>query len=476
MRILCSLTAIAVVVVAILGVLGIVDIETALGAGAMMAAAPVGFVGADANSTHIGSAPHTGTGKDGDPIQPVYTGKSGVSPEDKPQMNKATVSEKLAKIEPSRTPLDTLLRNIGSGKTNSDQFEFYSIHSRGLQATIKSATASGNLINIEIEDGCHCLSKDANLFVPQLQVNGSAIEAAAPLATNPLRLHIVDINYGASTISVYVVSKNITAAAAAAKLTGDGVVLQRYASAKDQEAAISNDPMATPVKDVNYCQRNLCTISQNVYQALQDKEVEYGIAEFKVQALTDFRAQAEYAALFGDAPEGGSIIDPNTQKRKLFMRGLLSFDIMKLVQGNEEVDKFLNIAMQKIFENNNGSEKRLLLYGPEFATALANSGVWQHQLEAGKTEVKWGITWKVIESNFGTLMAIMHPGLGVAGYGKAAFVVDPANIRRVEQVPLTMENLDLKKAGIRNSEDVLLEESFTLEVTNPKTHGFLCLK
>ncbi|MBR5105338.1 MAG: DUF5309 family protein [Alistipes sp.] len=470
MKILSGLTVVIAAVVAVLGVLGIVDIESALGAGAMMAVAPVGFVGADADSTTVGSAPTAG-GKE------VTTGKSGLSPEDKPQMNKATVSEKLSKIEPSRTPLDTLLRNIGSGKTNSDVFEFYSIHSRGLSATIgSSADPTGNIIKITLSDGCHCLSKDANVFIPQLQVEGSAVNTANPIATNPLRLHIVDINYGAGTIDVVVTSKGISAATAKAKLTS-GVVLRRMASAKDQEAAISNDPMATPVKEKNFCQRNLCTISQNVYQALQDKEVEYGIAEFKEQALLDFRAQAEYAALFGEAPaDDGAIIDPNTQKRKLFMRGLLSFDILKYIQGDESVEEYINIAMQKAFENNNGSEKRLLLYGPEFATALANSGVWTRQLEAGKTEVKWGITWKVIESNFGTLMAIMHPGLGVAGYGKAAFLIDPANIRRIEQVPLTMENLDLKKAGIRNSEDVLLEEAFTLEVTNPKTHGFLCLK
>lgn len=472
MRFLFGCASVIAVVVAILGVFGVIDFETAVGTGALMAVAPVGFVGASAEATKYGSLPYTGT-KD-DP-NPVHTGKSTVSPEDNPQMNKATVSEKLAKIEPSRTPLDTLLRNIGSGKTNSDQFEFYSVHARGLNATVESTTVEGDLLSIKLKDGCHCLSKDANVFVPSLQVSNGAIATASPLATDPLRLHIVDINYGTGYITAVVVSKKVTAAAAKAALT-DGIVLQRYASAKDQDAAISNDPMATPVKDVNYCQRNLCTISQNVYQALQDKEVEYGIAEFKAQALTDFRAQAEYAVIFGDAPEGGAIVDPNTQKRKLFMRGLLSFDILKYVQGEEKVDEYLNIAMQKVFENNNGSEKRLLLYGPEFATSLANSGVWQHQLEAGKTEVKWGITWKVIESNFGTLMAIMHPGLGVAGYGKAAIVVDPANIRRIEQVPLTMENLDLKKAGIRNSEDVLLEESFTLEVTNPKTHAFLCLK
>jgi hypothetical protein len=54
-------------------------------------------------------------------------------------------------------------------------------------------------------------------------------------------------------------------------------------------------------------------------------------------------------------------------------------------------------------------------------------------------------------------------------------VIDPRHIRVVEQVPMQERALDLQKAGIRNSHDVVLEESITLELTNPKAHGILTL-
>jgi hypothetical protein len=165
-------------------------------------------------------------------------------------------------------------------------------------------------------------------------------------------------------------------------------------------------------------------------------------------------------------------------KRKLHMRGVLDFDIQEItgvVSSNDDIDEFLNNAMQQLFSVNNGSEERILLYGAGFATKLANSKWWTKQLEANKTEVKWGVTWKMIESNFGRLRGIMDPALSLMGYEDCALVVDPRHIRVIEQVPMQEHKLDLQKAGIRNSHDIVLEESITLELTNPKAHGLLVL-
>lgn len=432
--------------------------------GASMAFAA--FVGATAESTQT---------SEGDKNQVATNTVAGGKVTGHPEMNKATVSKKLAKVMPSNYPLDTMLREITSGTTNSDKYEFYSIVARGVKAklgaAVSTAETGGAPVTLSLSEGVHSLSLDGDLLVPSYNVSVSGTTATATkvtgLASRPLQLHIVGISYGNKTVSVIGVN------APCPTLVKD-TELYRMASAKDQDAAISNDPMATPTKDFNYCQRNLCTISENAYQALQDKEVDYGMAEFKEQAIYDFRYQNEITAIFGSAYYGGEMVDPNTQKRKLHMRGLLDFGIKTLSrEDGVGVAEFLNTAMQEIFSNNNGSEKRILLYGPEFATELANSGAWAKQLEAGKTEVKWGITWKVIESNFGTVLGMLHNGLGMVGYGKAAVLIDPANIRRIEQVPLSMQDLDLKKAGIRNSKDVLMEEAWTLEVTNPATHAML---
>lgn len=434
-------------------------------AGALLAVAPAAATtGATAKQTQVGSVGTNAVDKESKTV----TGH--------PEMNKATVSTKLSKIMPSNYPLDTFLRNIGSGKTKSDRYEFFSIVNRGTGGkvgTTVSAAETDSPIDIVLSEGCHAMSKDGCLLVPSYNVAAGVAtkvgEGTLPL--HPLVLHIVGINYVTKTLTVVGVNAKCPA------LEQDTEVV-RMASAKDQDAAMSEDPMATPTKDYNYVQRNLCTISENVFQALQEKEVAYGMAEFKEQALLDFRYQAEMTSLFGGVPMASEFVDPISQKRKLFTRGLLGFNINNIARTgtSEAVDKFLNRAMQTIFSCNNGSEARLLLYGPGFATKIADSGVWQKQLEAAKTEVKFGITWKVIETNFGQLLGIMHPALALVGpYTNAGIVIDPANVRRIDQLPLQETALELKKAGVRNSKDVTLDEAWTLEVTNPLTHALLAI-
>jgi hypothetical protein len=286
-------------------------------------------------------------------------------------------------------------------------------------------------------------------------------------------LHIADIDYSAKKVSLVPLNGTVEASLLA------NATFYRAGIACDQDVAITEDPQAMPTKDHNHCQRMLCTISENMYQALQDKEVEYGLNDYRDQALLDFRLQSEMAAIFGGgAVAGENFIDPKSNKRKLHMRGVLDFDIQNIVKtdADEDVDAFLNRAMEELFAVNNGSSERLLLYGAGFATALANSKWWQKQLEANKTEIKWGVTWKMVESNFGSLRGIMDPALSLTGeYSNCALVIDPAHVRLVEQVALQERKLDLVSAGIRNSKDIVLEESITLELTNPKAHGLLVL-
>lgn len=390
-------------------------------------------------------------------------------------INKATVSQKLAMIQPSRSPLDTFLRNIHSGNTKSDKYEFYSIVSRGVASKVGGTTAisfptgGSTVMKIKVAPGgIHHLSKDGDLLVPSYNVADGVAAKTDGLATRPLVLHIVAINYVESTIDV--VANAVSGAAIEV-----GTEMFRMASAKDQDAAISDDPHATPTKDYNYCQRNIVTVSENAFQALQEKEVEYGLAEFKEQAFADFRYQAELTSIFGAGVFGGNeaLIDPYTQKRKLHMRGLMDFGIQSIELVASDVDASINNMLEKMFSVNNGSEERLMIYGAGFGTQLSNSKNWVKQLEAKQTDVAWGLRWKMFESNYGVVRAIYSPALTLAGYGGAALIIDPNNLRRIDQIKLHERKLDLQTAGIRNTKDVMLEESWTLEVTNPTTHGLI---
>lgn len=390
-------------------------------------------------------------------------------------INKATTSSKLAKIGWSNAPLDTFLRNIGKGKTKSDTYNFFSVTARGIACQVKNdATITEGSFTLKMVEGSgtHNLSVGGQLMADVIPVaNKVAGAAGTKAALRPLVLRINKINYEDEEVTVQ--STNATSGTIPAN-----TMLYRVGIACDQHVAKTEDPQAMPTKDYNHCQRMLCTISENVYQALQEKEVEYGLDDFKDQAIIDFRLQGEASTIFGGgAAAGENFIDKATNRRVLNMRGVLDFDIQTIEKSEgEEIDVFLNKVMQEMFSVNNGSSERLLLYGAGFATALANSKWWNKQLEANKTEIKWGVTWKMVESNFGSLRGIMDPALSLYGqFTNCALIIDPAHIRLIEQVPLHERKLDLLSAGVSNTRDVVLEESITLELTNPKAHGLLIL-
>lgn len=237
----------------------------------------------------------------------------------RPEINKPTVSQTITKVMPSLYPLDTMLRELRTGKTKSDIYEYFSVVARGTFAKVKTAgteTAAPAIATVSL-DSAHMLSLDGNLIVPEYEATTPSAKAAkvsSGVAKRPLVLHIVGVNYANQSVEVIALNASHVPAFA------QGTVLYRGGTAKDQLAAMSDDPQILPTKDFNYCQINMCTISQSKLQALQEKEVAFGMAELQEQAIMDFRYQNEVSALFG---YGREIIDPKTQKAKYTMSGFV---------------------------------------------------------------------------------------------------------------------------------------------------------
>lgn len=404
-------------------------------------------------------------------VKPTLDGSTTDNPQ-KPEVDKPSFSKKLTKIFPSKFPLDTIARELPKGKTDSDEYKYASVVARAIGCTVKSTvteTAAPSLATISL-NSAHMLSVDSNLMVANYNATGHGAKATlvsgeGAIAPSPLILHIVSINRADNSIKVFPVNASHVPALTA------GQFLARVGVAKDQLTAMSEDPISLPTYDSNYCQINMATISEAYFQKLQEKEVEFGMADMQESALFDFRMQSEMAMLFGAKR---FFLDPETGKAKYMMDGFVRKVGNTLNnEGKGITENYLNRALAQIFDGNNGSEARLMFYGSDFGLSLEENATFQKQLEAGKTKVKFGITWNEIETNQGTILAKKHDAFNLVGFGKAALVIDPANFRRVEQRPLTVYDLDLEKAGKQRTQDRRIDESFTLEVTNPETHGLI---
>lgn len=424
-----------------------------------MTLAFAGFAGAAAEDTVQGT------------VKPTLDTSETDDPK-KPEVDKPTFAKKLTKIFPSKFPLDTVTRELPKGKAESDEYKYASVVARALGCTVKTTStevAAPALAEITLTSA-HMLSVDSNLMLSNYTATGPSTKATAVsgdgvISSSPLILHIVSIDRAASKIKVFPVNASAVPALSA------GQFMARVGVAKDQLTAKSDDPVSMPTYDSNYCQINMATVSEAYFQMLQEKETEWGMADMQESALYDFRMQSEMAMLFGAKR---FFLDPETGKAKYMMDGFVRKVGHTISNsGNGVTEQFINGALAQIFDGNNGSEARLMFYGSDFGLSMTENATFQKQLEAGKTKIKFGITWNEIETNQGIVLAKKHDAFKLVGYGNAAIVIDPANFRRVEQRPLSVYDLDLEKSGIQRSKDRRIDESFTLEVTNPETHGLI---
>ena len=385
----------------------------------------------------------------------------------KPEVDKDTVSKKLAKLMPSKFPLDTITREMPKGRTKSDIYRYASVLSRPLTCAVKTENTAGMQVEVELTT-THMISLDSNLLVPKFDATGPTADAKATtsdaLSVSPLILHVIGINHGSGKVTVIALN------ASKVPVLPAGTAMYRVGVAKDQSAAKSDDPMVLPTFDQNYCQINMATVSEAYFQKLQEKEVDWSMKDMQESTMYDFRLQSELSLLFG---YGREFVDPISRKPKYTMDGFIRKIPSIRNDGSGVTSAFMNSAMAQIFESNNGSEARICFYGSDFGLSMANNAAFEKQLEAGKTRVKFGITFNEVETNQGTLLMKKHDAFKLMGYGNAAMVIDPANFRKIVQKDLGWFDLDLEKAGVSRSVDRRIDEAFTLEVTNPETHALI---
>lgn len=385
----------------------------------------------------------------------------------KPEVDKDTVSKKLAKLMPSKFPLDTITREMPKGRTKSDIYRYASVLSRPLTCAVKTENTAGMQVEVELTT-THMISLDSNLLVPKFDATGPTADAKATtsdaLSVSPLILHVIGINHGSGKVTVIALN------ASKVPVLPAGTAMYRVGVAKDQSAAKSDDPMVLPTFDQNYCQINMATVSEAYFQKLQEKEVDWSMKDMQESTMYDFRLQSELSLLFG---YGREFVDPISRKPKYTMDGFIRKIPSIRNDGSGVTSAFMNSATAQIFESNNGSEARICFYGSDFGLSMANNAAFEKQLEAGKTRVKFGITFNEVATNQGTLLMKKHDAFKLMGYGNAAMVIDPANFRKIVQKDLGWFDLDLEKAGVSRSVDRRIDESFTLEVTNPETHALI---
>jgi len=393
-----------------------------------------------------------------------------------PDLDKNYISKKVTEMRRSATPIDTIMRSITNGvDVKSFVSEYYAVDSRPIKDTVKTlytkptdgtTTADINVNNI------NAWSTDDTVMMYD-------IKGVETTDGKDLVCFVISKNVGASTIKVQPLNGKLGTNANAANMIVPtlplNTLLVRMGSCKHELDAQTSPYAIIPVKAYNYMQIFMAQVEESTFQKIHDKEVDWSFTDYEAQNIYDMRQTMEFSFLFGVRSKFTDLVNA---KERYATGGITRFITKGLEYGTGGADRTIDDATfvdwtKSIFTGNSGSETRVFFGGDALTANISKVSTVQKQIEAKKVEVKWGIKFNQIETNFGILLYKHHSLLDHAGWGEKGIVLDINQIEKHTMKPMATRKLNLKESGQRNVDAVVLEETTGVITRYPDTHAII---
>jgi hypothetical protein len=379
-----------------------------------------------------------------------------------PDLIKDTVDDVVTKIRPSKTPLVSILMQTKARKKKAEsmKFGFYSIDIRPKEAITTADVAQGT-------------NSYADMVVDNASIFDATDTVRVVSGDDEYLLYVEKVDSKTNTLSVQLVYDDNNGSEPQFPAIASGAKVYRSARAAAEGDVTTVPYSALPTKEQNYCQIFKMQVGETTIQKLSAKEVNWTPDDIEEQAAYEYKAEIETAYLFNRVK--GHFFNNTVRKHIYTTQGIVPIIEAKgkkltlpTVPSNED---FITLC-KDIFVGNSGSEKRILFGGSEFVERISKVKL-DNTKDATKTEVVWGITWNVIESNFGQLLLIHHSELDRNGYTDKGIVLDPQFIEEYEFMPTQRDVLDLRKAGIFDGDMSVTTRISGVAVKYPSCHGVI---
>ncbi len=386
-----------------------------------------------------------------------------ITREQSPDLLMNEVDQRVTKIRPMSTPIDQISRYAGARKAGSMKVDYYSVDTKPTKAkTTKAVTGGANATEkLEIDT--------KNLFDVGDTIMVSGVKGykigTENVATEDLVLYVQSVD-DAGDPTVQAVngkgSGNLVPAIAS------GSLLIRMGRASTELDVQTSQFEALPTKEQNYCQIFKMQVEQSTYQRIADKEVQWNFSDQEEIAVADMRLAMEKSFLFGTK----NILRDPRKKSDVFFTGGIWWQAGKEFEYDTSKDmdvKTLTDLMQATFTGNSGNKRKVLIAGSDLINKL-NTLDYQKVIKANDTVTKWGIDFTTLLSKFGTLYVLHSEVFDDAGMSEYGFIFDPEYLTKWSHVSFDRQTLDLKTAGIRNTDAVVLTEASCLTLRYPGCH------
>lgn len=381
------------------------------------------------------------------------------------------IDKQIVKIRPMATPIDQLSRCAGAKSSGSMVVDYYNVDTK--------ETCTETVDDYD-EPNANTVSENDMRAVINTMNNDVFDVSDTILVPEVYGYDERGVNETSDSLVLYVMSKNedgtLVVMAANGKKVGDvegcvpsipvGTKLIRMGRAATELDVQSPQFEAMPKKAQNHCQIFKMQIEQSTLQKIVNKEVGWTMSDQEEAAIYDMRLGMEKSFLFGVKRK---IYDFKKKEWVLLTGGVWHQAGKDFVLDIAKKEEAVIDMMRNAFTGNAGSKRKILIGGSQLIGEL-NKLSFTRVVANTETTTKWGIDFSEISSKFGRLYVLLSEVFDDCGMDGCGLIIDPDYIQKYSHLPFGTEALDLKSAGVRNTDALVITEASCLVLRYPKAH------
>ena len=453
---------------------------------ALLSGAGSGVMMADASNLPDAGKTTGGDGGNGNGAAGIATESGGRDNGDSEFYTK-DIDSRIIKIRPMATPIDQISRYAKAQSASSFEVKYYSVGTRPTNCTTISkieAQTTGASVELPVDDANMFTLDDTIRVVGVKGKFNDKGEAYDPEDENTpdLVLCVCGRNDSTSMPVVYAVNGNKAKDGQTTFLPEipSGTTLVRMGKACGELDVQTGRFNNIPMPEEQYCQNFMIQIEQSTFDKIADKEVDWSFSDIEEDGIYDMRLAQENTFLWGVKNKIKHVTKDGMYT--WFTGGIWWMAGKDIEVGEWDEQKqcavitdenLVDISKDLFVGTGIGNKRKILFCGSDMLSAF--SKIKSEKFRLKETVEVWNLKFKSWETDFGEILTIHHELFDLNGMSGCAFALDPEYLTKKTHLSWSRNILDLKKAGIRNTDAVVLQEVVCLYLRYAKAHARLRL-
>lgn len=393
------------------------------------------------------------------------------------------VDQRIVKIRPMATPLDQISRYAKTSNSDSFEVKYYSVGSREIKCTTTKQIeeqSTGASVVLHVDDLNMFTLDDTIRVVGVKGVTGADGKAYESDENTPdLVLCVCGKDPATNLPTVYAVNGRVDSSTKQPihlPQIPKGTTLVRMGKACGELDVQTGRFNNIPLPEVQYCQNFMIQVEQSTFDSIAAKEVNWSFTDLEEDGIYDMRLAMENTYLFGVK---NKIAHTSKDGALTWFTGGIwwmagkdievgTWDAQKKTAVISD-DNLVDITKDLFVGTGIGNKKKILFCGSDMLSAFSKIKSDKFRLK-DSVEV-WNLKFKSWDTDFGEVLTVHHELFDVNGMSDCGFALDPEYLSKKVHISWARNVLDLKKAGVRNTNAVVLQEVSCLYLRYAKAHA-----